>query len=49
MKTIKIQINHKKPITLNKLANILYDEIGKEYDFNHLNLIIEIFWNNDYE
>jgi hypothetical protein len=34
MKTIKIQINHKKPLTLNKLANILYDEIGEEYDLS---------------
>ena len=34
METIKIQINHKQPLTLNKLANILYDEIGEEYDLN---------------
>ena len=32
METIKIQINHKEPLTLNKLATILYDEIGEEYD-----------------
>ncbi len=32
METIKIQINHKEPLTLNTLATILYDEIGEEYD-----------------
>ena len=32
METIKIQINHKEPLTLAKLATILYDEIGEEYD-----------------
>jgi len=32
METIKIQINHKEPLTLAKLAAILYDEIGEEYD-----------------
>ena len=34
METIKIQINHKEPLTLNKLANILYDEIGEENDLS---------------
>ena len=34
METIKIQIHHKEPLTLNKLANILYDEIGEEYDLS---------------
>lgn len=32
METIKIQINHKEPLTVKKLATILYDEIGEEYD-----------------
>ncbi len=34
METIKIQINHKQPLTLKKLATILYDEIGEEYDLS---------------
>jgi hypothetical protein len=34
METIKIQINHKTPITLNILSTILYDEIGEEYDLS---------------
>lgn len=34
METIKIQINHKEPLTINRLANILYDEIGEEYDLS---------------
>ena len=29
METIKIQINHKNPLTVNKLATVLYDEIGE--------------------
>ncbi len=32
MEIIKIQINHKQPLTLKKIATILYDEIGEEYD-----------------
>ena len=32
METIKIQINHKNPLTIYKLANSLYDEIGQKYD-----------------
>jgi len=32
MQTIKIQIHHKEPLTVKKLATILYDEIGEEYD-----------------
>ncbi|MEA3387506.1 MAG: hypothetical protein U9Q66_03910 [Patescibacteria group bacterium] len=34
METIKIQINHKEPLTINKLATILHDEIGEEYDLS---------------
>ena len=34
METIKIQINHKEPLTIDILANILYDEIGEEYNFS---------------
>jgi len=34
METIKIQVNHKEPLTLSKLSNILYDEIGEEYDLS---------------
>lgn len=32
METIKIQINHKEPLRVRKLATVLYDEIGEEYD-----------------
>ncbi len=32
MQTIKIQIHHKEPLTVKKIATILYDEIGEEYD-----------------
>ena len=31
MATIKIQINHEKPIFIKDLATILYDQIGEEY------------------
>lgn len=31
---IKIQINHEKPIFTKDLANILYEQIGEEYDLN---------------
>ncbi len=34
MEIIKIQINHKEPLTLKNIANILYDEIGEEYDLS---------------
>ena len=33
METIKIQINHKEPLTLSKLATILYDEIEDYFNF----------------
>ncbi len=32
METVKIQVNHNQPLTVKKLATILYDEIGEEYD-----------------
>jgi len=32
METIKIQINHKEPLTVKKLATVLYDEIGEIND-----------------
>lgn len=34
METIKIQINHEKPIFTKDLANILYEQIGEEYDLS---------------
>lgn len=34
METIKIQINHEKPIFTKDLANIFYEQIGEEYDLN---------------
>ncbi len=34
METIKIQVNHKEPLTISILATILYDEIGEEYDLS---------------
>jgi len=34
METIKIQINHKEPLTVNKFVTILYSEIGEEYDLS---------------
>lgn len=34
METIKIQINHEKPIFIKQLAIVLYDQIGEEYDLS---------------
>lgn len=34
METIKIQVNHKEPLILNRLATILYDEIGETNDIS---------------
>ena len=34
METIKIQINHTEPLTLKKIATILYDEIGEINDLS---------------
>lgn len=34
MEIIKIQINHKEPLTLKKIATVLYNEIGEEYDLS---------------
>lgn len=34
METIKIQINHQKPLKVSTLASILHNEIGEEYDLN---------------
>jgi len=34
METTKIQVNHKEPLTINRLANILYDEIGEINDLS---------------
>lgn len=34
MESIKIQINHEKPIFTKDLANMLYEQIGEEYDLS---------------
>ena len=46
METIKIQINHKEPLTLKRIANILNYSITDE-NYQQLNELIKTLWNEN--